>query len=69
MVDEAILQQDHVEEEVKRFIHVALLCCQTSPSQRPSMLHVLEMLVDLGSVLDIPTMPTYLTSKSTSSHQ
>jgi hypothetical protein len=46
-----------------------LLCCQTSPSQRPSMLAVAEMLVGLDSVLDIPTMPTYLASTNTFSHQ
>ena len=47
------MKQDLVEEdEVKKFIRVSLLCCQSSPSQRPSMLAVLEMLVNLSCVLE-----------------
>jgi hypothetical protein len=63
------MKQDWVEEEVKGFIRVSLLCCQTYPSERPSMIAVLEMLIEFGSVIDIPTMPTYLSSMSTFSHQ
>ena len=59
------MQQDLVEEEeIKKFIRVSLLCCQSSPSQRPSMLVVFEMLVNLSYVLDTPTMPTYLVSNN-----
>ena len=50
------------EEEIKKFIRVSLLCCQSSPSERPSTLAVFEMLVNLSYVLDSPTMPTYLGS-------
>ena len=57
------------EEEVKRFIRVSLLCCQTSPSQRPSMLGVSELLVNLASALDIPTMPTHLAENNLISPQ
>ena len=60
------MQQDLVEEEeIKKFIRVSLLCCQSSPSQRPSMLVVFEMLVNLSYVLDSPVMPTYLVSNNT----
>ena len=64
------MKQDLVEEdEVKKFIRVSLLCCQSCPSQRPSMLAVFEMLVNLCCVLDSPTMPTYLVSNNTSYNQ
>ena len=60
------MQQDLVEEEeIKKFIRVSLLCCQSSPSQRPSMLVVFEMLVNLSYVLDSPVMPNYLISSNT----
>ena len=59
------MKRDLIEEdEVKKFIRVSLLCCQSSPSQRPSMLVVFEMLVNLLYVLDSPTMPTFLISNN-----
>ena len=48
------------DEEVMRFIRVSLLSCQTSPSQRPSMLVVSKLLVNLASALDIPMKLTHL---------
>ena len=59
-MDEAIRRGSVEEEEVKRFIRVSLLCSQAYPLQRPLMLTVLELLVNLASTLDIPMMPTHL---------
>ena len=59
------MQQDLAkEEEIKKFIRVSLLCCQSSPLHRPSTLAVFEILVNLSYVLDSPAMPTYLVSNN-----
>ena len=59
------MKRDLIEEdEVKKFIRVSLLCCQSSPSQRPSMLAIFEMLVNPSCVLSSHVMPTYLVSNN-----
>ena len=65
ILDVAMQQDLAEEEEIKKFILVSLFCCQSSPSERPSMLVVFEMLVNLSYVLDSPTMPNYLVSNNT----
>ncbi|XP_039162092.1 probable LRR receptor-like serine/threonine-protein kinase At1g56140 [Eucalyptus grandis] len=49
------------EEEVKRVIHVALLCTQMQPSLRPPMSSVLAMLLGRTNVIPVPSKPGYLT--------
>ncbi|KAJ9562947.1 hypothetical protein OSB04_008107 [Centaurea solstitialis] len=59
LVDEELSEFD--ENEVKRVISIALLCTQTSPTQRPSMSRVIAMLSgDIEASGDI-TRPEYLT--------
>lgn len=48
------------EEEVKRVIGVALMCTQTSPTQRPTMSRVLGMLAGDIEIGPITSKPTYL---------
>ncbi|OMO88342.1 hypothetical protein CCACVL1_08461 [Corchorus capsularis] len=48
-------------EEVKRVIGIALLCTQTSPTQRPSMSHVVAMLSRDTEVSKVVAKPGYLT--------
>lgn len=49
------------ETEVKRMTKVALLCTQTSPTQRPSMSRVVAMLSGDIEVTGVITRPEYLT--------
>ncbi|KAI3754009.1 hypothetical protein L2E82_26093 [Cichorium intybus] len=59
LVDEELSEFN--ENEVKRVIKVALLCTQTSPTQRPSMSRVVAMISgDIEASGDI-TRPEYLT--------
>ncbi|KAL4554463.1 hypothetical protein LXL04_039293 [Taraxacum kok-saghyz] len=59
LVDEELLEFD--ENEMKRVLRVALLCTQTSPTQRPSMSRVVTMISgDIEASGDI-IRPEYLT--------
>ncbi|XP_039162824.1 probable LRR receptor-like serine/threonine-protein kinase At1g56140 [Eucalyptus grandis] len=49
------------EEEVKRVIHVALLCAQMQPSLRPRMSSVVAMLLGRTNVIPVPSKPGHLT--------
>ncbi|KAF7849730.1 hypothetical protein BT93_L0344 [Corymbia citriodora subsp. variegata] len=49
------------EEEVKRVIHVALLCTQMQPSLRPPMSSVVAMLLGRTNLIPVPSKPGYLT--------
>ncbi|KAF7849729.1 hypothetical protein BT93_L0343 [Corymbia citriodora subsp. variegata] len=49
------------EEEVKRVIHVALLCTQMQPSLRPQMSSIVVMLLGHTNVIPVPSKPGYLT--------
>ncbi|CAI9784046.1 unnamed protein product [Fraxinus pennsylvanica] len=49
------------EDEVKRVIGVALLCSQTSPTQRPSMSRVVAMLCGDAEISTVTSRPVYLT--------
>ncbi|KAG8066282.1 hypothetical protein GUJ93_ZPchr0004g38173 [Zizania palustris] len=48
------------EDEVLRAIHVALLCTQGSPHQRPSMSRVVAMLTGDVEVAKVVTKPSYI---------
>ncbi|KAF3776541.1 Cysteine-rich receptor-like protein kinase 2 [Nymphaea thermarum] len=50
-------------EEALRVIHVGLLCTQATPSLRPPMWRVVEMLTGLGRDLPVPTQPPFLNVK------
>lgn len=55
------LEEEFDSEEALRSIHVALLCTQGSPHQRPSMSRVVAMLtVDFEATV-ILTKPSYIT--------
>ncbi|KAF0892577.1 hypothetical protein E2562_016873 [Oryza meyeriana var. granulata] len=47
--------------EVLRAIHVALLCTQGSPHQRPPMSRIVSMLTGDSEVPDVLTKPSYIT--------
>ena len=59
MVDPKLAEFD--SEEVLRVIHVALLCTQGSPHQRPSMSRVVSMLTGGIEVAEVVTKPSYIT--------
>ncbi|OEL33424.1 putative LRR receptor-like serine/threonine-protein kinase [Dichanthelium oligosanthes] len=48
-------------EEALRVIHVALLCTQGSPHQRPPMSRVVKMLTGNVAVTEVVTKPSYIT--------
>ncbi|KAG2582298.1 hypothetical protein PVAP13_6KG099335 [Panicum virgatum] len=48
-------------EEVSRVIHVALLCTQGSPHQRPPMSRVVKMLTGEVEMTEVVTKPSYIT--------
>ncbi|KAI7745731.1 hypothetical protein M8C21_022208 [Ambrosia artemisiifolia] len=58
LVDEELSEYD--ENEVKRVTRIALLCTQTSPTQRPSMSQVVVMLSGDIEVVSVITRPGYL---------
>jgi len=48
-------------EEASRVIHVALLCTQGSPHQRPPMSRVVKMLTGEVEMTEVVTKPSYIT--------
>lgn len=50
----------NVKNEVKRVLHVGLLCTQEIPSLRPPMSTVLRMLVKKEEELPTPTNPPFI---------
>ncbi|KAI4346181.1 hypothetical protein L6164_013253 [Bauhinia variegata] len=48
-----------ISEQVLRCIHVALLCTQERPVDRPSMSDVLSMLTNESAVLPLPKRPAF----------
>ncbi|MFS8015696.1 putative non-specific serine/threonine protein kinase [Helianthus anomalus] len=61
----ASLQASCVVSEVLRSIHIALLCVQHHPKDRPTMWSVVLMLVNEGP-LPIPKSPAFFTEESCS---
>ncbi|GLU11306.1 hypothetical protein SLE2022_280610 [Rubroshorea leprosula] len=58
LIDECLTSED--VEEIKRVIQVGLLCTQETPSLRPSMTSVIQMLKHKDVELPIPTKPPFL---------
>ncbi|RLN04313.1 putative LRR receptor-like serine/threonine-protein kinase [Panicum miliaceum] len=50
-------------EEASRVIHVALLCTQGSPHQRPPMSRVVKMLTGEVEMTEVVTKPSYITER------
>lgn len=55
------MRSSYSEEEALRVIHVALLCTQASPSQRPSMSQVVSMLSGVVEIHPPQSRPGYIT--------
>ncbi|PKI65662.1 hypothetical protein CRG98_013957 [Punica granatum] len=55
-----------IEYQVKRCIHVGLLCVQKFPEDRPTMSFVVSMLVTEGAILSQPKQPGFFMERSTS---
>uniref|UniRef100_A0A0E0AS46 non-specific serine/threonine protein kinase n=1 Tax=Oryza glumipatula TaxID=40148 RepID=A0A0E0AS46_9ORYZ len=53
--------EDFNKDEVLRVIHVALLCTQGSPNQRPPMSRVMAVLTGDAEVVEMVTKPSYIT--------
>lgn len=54
------LEENFESEEALRVIHVALLCTQGSPHQRPPMSRVVAMLTGDFEVTEVVTKPSYI---------
>ncbi|KAI5070530.1 hypothetical protein GOP47_0014873 [Adiantum capillus-veneris] len=59
LVDET-LDNAFSPEQVTRVVHVALLCTQENPKQRPTMSTVALWLSGASDILEIPSKPTFL---------
>jgi serine/threonine protein kinase len=57
---DADMLSSYSEEEASRIIHVALLCTQSSPSQRPSMSRVVSMLSGVIEIHPPQSRPGYI---------
>ncbi|KAI5060872.1 hypothetical protein GOP47_0023377 [Adiantum capillus-veneris] len=47
-------------EQVVRLVHIALLCTQENPKQRPAMSMVTLWLSGMSDILEMPVKPTFL---------
>ncbi|GMJ08821.1 hypothetical protein like AT4G28670 [Hibiscus trionum] len=59
IVDKNLLSEDQIEE-IKREIHLGLLCTQAEPSLRPNMSKVLQILRHKDTDMPYPTKPPFL---------
>lgn len=66
MLDPALKKQCS-EEEAGKLFHIGLLCAQASPSLRPPMWKVVEMLNKDWRQLPLPTQPPFVDIKITES--
>ncbi|XP_042517870.1 cysteine-rich receptor-like protein kinase 42 isoform X2 [Macadamia integrifolia] len=57
------LQGQCSEEQVVKVFTIGLLCAQASPSLRPTMRKVVEMLTNMTRDLPVPTQPPYINVK------
>ncbi|KAJ4844691.1 hypothetical protein Tsubulata_020666 [Turnera subulata] len=61
LVDESLDRNEYNPEEVKKIIEIALMCTQSSPTQRPTMTEVVVLLKSKGSVEQkLPTRPPFV---------
>ncbi|KAF8387631.1 hypothetical protein HHK36_026284 [Tetracentron sinense] len=58
-----LLQGQCFEEQVLKVFHVGLLCTQASPSLRPPMWKVVEMLTSTARDLPLPSQPPFINIK------
>ncbi|KAJ8630465.1 hypothetical protein MRB53_023788 [Persea americana] len=55
---------ENIEREILRVVHVGLLCVQESPLLRPAMSSVLQMLLKMEEELPTPTNPPFMDEKT-----
>lgn len=68
LVDES-LYDSIIEYQLRRCIHVGLLCVQKFPEDRPTMSYVVSTLVTEGEVLPQPKQPGFFMERSTACTQ
>lgn len=64
-----ILREQYVKNEVMRCVHIALLCVQEDPLDRPSMSTVLLMLNSYSTTLEMPSKPAFFIHSKVESDQ
>jgi len=62
LVDECL--RDSVEPQVRRCIHIGLLCVQKFPNDRPAMSSVVTMLGNESASLPRPKQPGFFMERS-----
>ncbi|XP_042500315.1 cold-responsive protein kinase 1-like [Macadamia integrifolia] len=60
LVDKSLSSDDYDASVVKKTIHIALLCTQSSVAERPAMSEVVVMLLSKGELELRPTRPTFI---------
>ncbi|KAK8993009.1 hypothetical protein V6N11_049067 [Hibiscus sabdariffa] len=60
IIDESLMLSEDQIEEMKREIHLGLLCTQADPSLRPNMSKVLQILRHKDMDMPYPTKPPFL---------
>ncbi|KAK9119760.1 hypothetical protein Scep_017853 [Stephania cephalantha] len=60
--------EDKDMEQIKRAVHVGLLCTQEVPSQRPSMTDIIDMLKQKDRYLRMPSKPPFVDESLEISH-
>uniref|UniRef100_A0A7N0VII5 Protein kinase domain-containing protein n=1 Tax=Kalanchoe fedtschenkoi TaxID=63787 RepID=A0A7N0VII5_KALFE len=60
LVDPKLGESGYVEDEVLQAIHVAFLCLQPHPNQRPPMSEIVAMLTSKTQRREIPAKPVFL---------
>lgn len=53
------LEKNYQSNEVFRCIHIALLCVQNDPEQRPNLSTIIMMLTSNSITLPVPQSPVY----------
>lgn len=68
MIDPTLMAESSLLQDIKRIIHIGLLCVQNNPSERPTMASVVLMLNSSSLTLQLPSEPAFLMrSNSTTS--
>ena len=56
---DAEIGKNYQSNEVVRCIHIALLCVQTDPDDRPDISEIISMLTSNSIILQLPQSPVY----------
>lgn len=56
---DAEIGKKYQSNEVVRCIHIALLCVQTDPDDRPDISEIISMLTSNSIILQLPQSPVY----------